>query len=105
MKYLFLIILAIAVTACQKETKDYVTFSGKITNKNSDSIVIQTRGFSQTIKVENDGTFADTLKVKAGIYNFYDGGESTNIFLKNGFEITMTLDTEMFDETAKYEWF
>ena len=103
MKYLFLIILAIAVTACQKETKDYVTFSGKITNKNSDSIVIRTRGFSQTIKVENDGTFADTLKVKAGIYNFYDGGESTNIFLKNGFEITMTLDTEMFDETAKYE--
>lgn len=103
MKYLFLIILAIAVTACQKETKDYVTFSGKITNKNSDSIVIRTRGFSQTIKVQNDGTFTDTLKVKAGIYNFYDGGESTNIFLKNGFEITMTLDTEMFDETAKYE--
>jgi len=102
MKKIFLLLFALATVACQKEAKDYVTFSGKIMNQNSDSIVIRTRGFSKTMKVQNDGTFSDTLKVKTGIYSFYDGGESTNIFLKNGYDIKMTLDTKMFDETAKY---
>jgi thiol-disulfide isomerase/thioredoxin len=102
MKKVFLLIFAITTVACQQEAKDYVTFSGKIIDKNSDSIVIRTRGFSKVMKVQDDGTFGDTLKVKTGIYNFYDGGESTNIFLKNGYDIKMTLDTKMFDETAKY---
>ena len=102
MKKIFLLIFAIITVACQKEAKDYVTFSGKIIDKNSDSIVIRTRGFSKVMKVQDDGTFGDTLKVKPGIYSFYDGGESTNIFLKNGYDIKMTLDTKMFDETAKY---
>ncbi|MFT4851521.1 MAG: thiol-disulfide isomerase/thioredoxin [Sediminicola sp.] len=102
MKKIFFLIFAISTVACQKDAKDYVTFSGEIIDKNSDSIVIRTRGFSKTMKVMDDGTFGDTLKVKTGIYNFYDGGESTNIFLKNGFDIKMTLDTKMFDETAKY---
>lgn len=93
---------AISIIACQEQPKDYVTFSGKITDKNSDSIVIRTRTFSKTIAVQEDGTFKDTLKVKPGVYNFYDGGESTNVFLKNGYDIYMTLDTKMFDETAKY---
>ena len=102
MKKIFLLIFAISMVACQKEVKDYVTFSGKIIDKNSDSIVLRTREFSKTIKVQDDGTFSDTLRVKAGIYSFYDGGESTNVFLKNGYDIKMTLDTKMFDETAKY---
>ncbi|MGK0175604.1 MAG: thiol-disulfide isomerase/thioredoxin [Ulvibacter sp.] len=102
MKKIFVLIFAITTVACQKEAKDYVTFSGKITDKNSDSIVIRARGFSKVMKVQDDGTFSDTLKVKPGVYGFYDGGESTSIFLKNGYDIKMTLDTKMFDETAKY---
>src|SRR5690606_19759242 len=56
----------------------------------------------KTIKVNDDGTFSDTLKVETGIYNFFDGNESTNLFLKNGFDINMTLNTKEFDETIKY---
>lgn len=102
MNKLILILCAITIIACQEEPKDYVTFSGQITDKNSDSIVIRTQTFSKTITVQEDGSFKDTLKVVPGIYNFYDGGESTNLFLKNGYDIHMTLDTKMFDETAKY---
>lgn len=105
MKKILTLLCALAVFACEKKEeapKDYVTFSGTITNPNSDSIVIRTRDYSKTLKVNEDGTFSDTLKVKPGIYNFYDGSESTSIFLKNGYDINMTLDTKMFDETAKY---
>ncbi|NND62223.1 MAG: redoxin domain-containing protein, partial [Flavobacteriaceae bacterium] len=55
-----------------------------------------------TIKVKADGTFSDTLKVTPGIYRFYDGGEYTRLFLRNGYDLTMELDTEMFDESIKY---
>jgi len=99
---LFVAIFTLSIISCQEQPKDYVSFSGKITDKNSDSIVIRTRTFSKTIAVQEDGTFSDTLKVAPGMYNFYDGGESTNIFLRNGYDIQMTLDTKMFDETAKY---
>ena len=102
MNKLLILLFAISLIACQEKTKDYASFSGKITDKNSDSIVIRKADYSKTIKVMEDGTFSDTLKVEAGIYNFYDGGESTNIFLKNGYDIHITLDTKMFDETAKY---
>ena len=102
MKKILLLLCTITIVACQQEPKDYVTLSGKITNKNSDSLVVRTRTYSKTIKVNEDGTFKDTLKVEDGIYNLFDGSESTNLFLKNGFELDLTLDTKEFDETIKY---
>ncbi|MEN3324035.1 TlpA disulfide reductase family protein [Mariniflexile soesokkakense] len=102
MKKLLLLTAAIAIIACKQEHKDYVTLSGKIIDKSSDSVVVRSRTFSKTIKVNTDGTFSDTLKVETGVYNFYDGNESSNIFLKNGFDINVTLDTKQFDETIKY---
>ena len=95
-------LIALAITSCKTEPKDYVMISGKITDMNSDSVVIRNKTYSKTISVKEDGTFKDTLKVETGVYSFYDGGESTSIFLKNGFDLAMTLDTKMFDETVKY---
>lgn len=104
MKKLVLLFLAlIVITACKKEApKDYVTFSGKIIDKNSDSLIIRSRTFTKRIDVKEDGTFSDTLKVESGTYNVYDGSESSSIYLENGFDITMSLDTNMFDETISY---
>ena len=76
MKKILIVLCALSIIACEKKEeapKDYVTFSGKITNQNSDSIVLRTREYSKTIKVNEDGTFSDTLKVETGLYNFYDG--------------------------------
>ncbi|NND63584.1 MAG: thioredoxin, partial [Flavobacteriaceae bacterium] len=103
MKKLLLLALSLSILSCgEKAPKDYVSFSGTITNQNSDSIVISTKGFSKTIKVNADGTFSDTLKVTPGIYRFYDGGEYTRLFLRNGYDLIMELDTEMFDQSIKY---
>ncbi len=101
-KLLILSCALILVFGCKEEPKDYVTLSGKITDKSSDSIVIRTREYTKTIKVNKDGTFSDTLNVETGTYNLYDGNESTSLFLKNGFDLNITLDTKQFDETIKY---
>lgn len=97
------LMIALAIASCKNEPKDYVSISGTITDKNSDSIVIRSRGYSKTIPVNDAGFFSDTLKVETGEYSLYDGGESTSIFLRNGFDLVVSLDTKMFDETVKYE--
>ncbi|MDD7885701.1 TlpA disulfide reductase family protein [Flavivirga sp. 57AJ16] len=102
MKKILFLAFTIALVACENAPKDYVTLSGKITDKNSDSLVVRTRTYSKTIQVNEDGTFKDTLKVVAGVHNIYDGKESSNMYLENGFDINVTLDTKEFDETIKY---
>ncbi len=102
MKKILLALTVISMVACKSEPKNYVTLSGKITDKNSDSIVLRTRTFSKTIKVNEDGTFSDTLKVEAGIHNFFDGNESTFLFLKNGYDLNLEIDTKEFDESISY---
>ena len=102
MKKIVYFIAALAIISCNKEPKDYVMLSGTITDQNSDSLVVRSRTYSKTIQVQEDGTFSDTLNVTPGVYSLYDGGESTSIFLKNGYDINMTLDTKMFDESVSF---
>ena len=103
MKKLFIFSCAfVAILACKEEQKDYVTLTGKITDKNSDSLVVRSRGYTKTMQVNEDGTFKDTLKIETGQYFLYDGSESIPVFLKNGFDLTITLDAKAFDESAKY---
>ncbi|QDO95577.1 TlpA family protein disulfide reductase [Formosa sediminum] len=103
MKKIFIAIGALTIFACQEAPKkDYATLSGTIKNKNSDSLIVRTRTYSKTIQVSENGTFSDTLKIEAGLYNLYDGKESTNVFLKNGYDLKLSLDTNAFDETITY---
>lgn len=104
MKKIFLILAIVIVIAAGKKDApiEYVTLSGKITNKNSDSLVIGQRKIIKKIKVNSDGTFSDTLKIKEGNYVLFDGKEKTNVYLKNGYDLKVTLDAKQFDETIKY---
>ena len=101
-KIVYLMAFAIAIISCKKEQTDFVTFSGKITNKNSDSIVISNPQlkFNRVIKLDENGMFKDTMNVKKAFYRLFDGTEGTSLYLKNGANINMTLDTKEFDETV-----
>ncbi|WGH74139.1 TlpA disulfide reductase family protein [Tenacibaculum tangerinum] len=103
-KIVYLLAFSIALVSCKEEQKDYVTFSGKITNKNSDSVIISNPQFrfNRVLKVDENGVFKDTMKVTNGFYRLFDGKESTTLYLKNGDDINLTLDTKEFDETIKY---
>lgn len=102
-KLIYVFSLALVVFACKEEApKDYVTLSGTITNPNSDSLIVAQRTILKTIKVAEDGTFSDTLKVEDGSYVLFDGAEQASVYLKNGFDLKITLDAKEFDETLSY---
>lgn len=104
MKKVLMCLAGLAIIACKQEPKDYATFSGKIENANSDSLfVFQSRNYKKTIKVNEDGTFSDTLKVNPGVYGIYDGKEQAFVYLKNDADIKLSVDAENFRETIKYE--
>ena len=83
--------------------QDVVKFSGKITHPNGDKIKVSGNGVKQVIPVAKDGTFSSSFAAPEGIYEFYDGNEYTTLYLKNGFDLNMTLDTAQFDESIVYK--
>ena len=106
MKPLFALFISILLFgSCLETPKNYATLSGKITNSNDlKTITISNRdGYKKEITLSDDGIFSDTLNVKEGIYQFYDGNEVGRIYLKNNNTISFSLDTKGFDETLKFE--
>lgn len=107
MKKLFLILLAISLFSCAKDTPtvDYAIVSGKITNSKADNLSISNREqkINEKVSIEKDGTFRDTLKnVAEGVYLFYDGKNYNRFYLKPGVDISITYDANDFKNTLKY---
>jgi len=105
MKKIIIIVLALLLTQSCKllAPQDYVSLSGKITHKKSDFITISKQNkVIKKIALARDGSFTDTLHVAKGNYTFSDGGEYAGLFLYPNSKLTITLDTEQFDETLKF---
>jgi len=91
-------------TFAQKATTDYVSLSGKIIEKNSDSLLVfKGRTKIKRINVNKDGSFADTLRVKEGYYGIFDGREQGFFYFKNGYNLKITFDTKQWDETMDFK--
>ena len=106
MKKIVFAIAAIAIISCKKEEAkpvDYTLFTGTITTPNSNKLTIyQGRKPIKEISVDENGKFADTLRLDEGSYVIYDGTESATIYVKKGSHFDMTLDTKKFDETLSF---
>ncbi len=105
-KNILIFVFAIALFSCKTGApKDYVTFSGKITNHLGKDGFVKSREYSKDIKITKDGTFSDTLHLsdKGALFTFSDGNEFKGLYLKNGDDLKLTLDTKEFDETVKFE--
>lgn len=106
---LFIAIISLGFTfqsrSVKNDTNNFVILSGEIENPNSDSLQIFDKNydFVQTIFLTEDNTFRDTLILAEGFYRINDGKESTQIYLKPSFDLRITLNTDEFDETIKYE--
>lgn len=86
------------------QVKKYVTFQAEIANRNSDTIYIRdANNFSKKIAINSKGIFKDTLKVVDGSYYMNDGKESTELYLKNGYNLMMKMDAKEFDESIVYK--
>ena len=84
--------------------QETMTFEAKITNKNGDILFIkENRNIIQEIKIDNKGVFKATFPIKEGMYQLFDGKEYAQLFLKNGYNLKMTMDASKFDETIKFD--
>ena len=55
------------------------------------------------IKINEDGTFRDTLNISSSYYDLAQGRERTQIYLEPKYNLTINLDTEQFDESITFE--
>jgi thiol-disulfide isomerase/thioredoxin len=104
MKQLLLLLFAVSFMSCNDAPKiDYALFSGKIANFDAETFSVSGNDIDREIKINTDGTFTDTLKlVQSGFYTLKIGRETSSVYLKNGYDLKMTIDTNQFDETITY---
>lgn len=105
MKKILLSLSVLSILSCENEPKvDYALLSGKIENSIAKKITVSGFDFNKEIPLNEDGSFADTLKIapQGGLYNFVVGRESSTLYLKNGFDIHLNMDAKQFDESITY---
>mgnify|MGYP001181324464 FL=1 len=82
-------------------TKTIIT--GVVTNPKSDSITIFNQEYEFGNRVDYKNKFKISMDIdSADYFTFYDGNETSSMYINPGQNIDLTLDTEMFDETIKY---
>jgi thiol-disulfide isomerase/thioredoxin len=97
----FLLMLVFTTVVISQES---MTFQAEITNKNGDILFIKQGNTTiQEIKGDSKGNFKATFPVKEGMYQMFDGAEYAQLFLKNGYDLKMTMDASAFDETIKFK--
>jgi len=85
------------------QAKNQIKFSAKITNRNSDTLVIRGgNNFKQVIPINKKEVFVTTFDAPKGFYVFSDGVESSRLYLKPNSEVNLAMNAKEFDETIVY---
>lgn len=100
MKRLLLLSLFTFANLCAQTDK--ITFTAVIQNPNSDSLVLSSKEFERVIKADAQGVFKDSFTAPTGLYELFDGVEYGDLFLKEGYDLNMTVDAKVFDETLAF---
>lgn len=106
MKKAFILFFVAIFSGFAQNTSNTVSLNIKIANRFSDTIIIsQGRTFKQKVGINKNGVFQTSFETSkdGGLYRLNDGNEGTTMFLKNGYDLTLTLDTKDFDETIVYK--
>jgi len=103
-KILLIAIVLVCSTTGYGQMIDYVTFQAEIANRNNDFInIVSSNGtIIKRIALNKKGIFKDTLKVKEGLYRMNDGEESTDLYLRNGYNLKLKMNAKEFDESIVY---
>jgi len=102
---LIIIILTLLSSCHAEHAKGYLTFSGTLENSKDSTLTILGDGLTKIIKISDNGTFKDTLKVsEAGLFNIYTSSNKRGIvFLKNGYHIKLSSNSNDFFNSFKCE--
>jgi len=106
MKKALLLFFASLLSGFAQTNTNTVSITVKIANRNSDTITISSgRSFKEIVPINKKGEFQTTFEgtKDGGLYRLNDGVEGTTLFLKNGYNLSLTLDAKEFDETIVFK--
>ena len=104
----FLLVIFTAI-ACQNQSapqaNDDVALSGTIANFKGDYLYVINKysKVQDSIAVDSSGIFDSRIKVNEGYYRIIAEQESHQIYLRPGFNLSMNIDYQQYDETLAYE--
>lgn len=102
-KLMFFLTLTLVTSAVFAQGK--VKFKATISNRNGDVITIKDNA-NKTIKEitgNKKGVFEASFEVADGFYILFDGMEYAQLYLKDGFDLSMTMDAKQFDESITFK--
>jgi thiol-disulfide isomerase/thioredoxin len=103
MKNLRFFLLALTLSNLSFGQDNVMKFQADVANRNGDVLFIKNNAvIVKEMKVGADGHFATSFDIKEGIYQLYDGHEYTDLYLKNGYDLSLKMDAKEFDKTIKY---
>lgn len=106
MKKALLLFFASLLSGFAQTNTNTVSITVKIANRNSDTLTISSgRSFKEIVPINKKGEFQTTFEgtKDGGLYRLNDGVEGTTLFLKNGYNLSLTLDAKDFDETIVFK--
>jgi thiol-disulfide isomerase/thioredoxin len=91
--------------SCKEEKSiDYAIISGSILNNGNGELIFTNSTNSdlkKVVTINGYGEFIDTLDISTGVYIFYDGSNSTNLYIDKGNNINIHYDANDFRNTLK----
>jgi thiol-disulfide isomerase/thioredoxin len=102
-KMTFMLLFSVGVTFAQNSANK-IKFTAKIANRNSDTLmIIGPNKFKQVIPINKKEVFVALLDAPKGFYQFTDGKEGSDLYLKPGSDINLVMNAKEFDETIVYK--
>jgi thiol-disulfide isomerase/thioredoxin len=102
MKKSIYLLLILVFFSC-KNSNEFTTISGKITNTEDRKISINGESFEKEIKLKADGSFSENLPVEyEGIYVLVTSKNWIPIYFSKDSNISLTADDLNFNKTIKY---
>ncbi|MGJ8734093.1 MAG: DUF4369 domain-containing protein, partial [Cellulophaga sp.] len=97
-------ILILSIVSCkEKEITeiDYAILKGNITNTKDKKITLIKKHstYADTLIINANGSFLDTIKAPDGEYSFFIDKKETNIYLEKGFNLDINIDAKDFNNT------
>ncbi len=97
-------LLSIVLFSVTTLAQENMAFQAKIDNRNGDILYIKDgKTTVQEIKLNPKGIFQAQFPIKEGMYQLFDGAEYARLYLKNGYDLKMTMDASQFDESIKFD--
>ncbi|MDN4163930.1 TlpA disulfide reductase family protein [Cytophagales bacterium LB-30] len=101
----YFIVIIFIVLGCSSPEKSSITrLTGNITNPKDSLAKLSLKDTAYVVSLDSAGKFSINLPLEKATYaTFHHGQELSTLYLQPNDDLSLSLDTEQFDETLRYE--